>query len=71
MAQAILLKEVEGLGGAGEAIKKPRQYSNTYVKVSKVGSKAKVTTTAHYKTTKTKKRPRLQLAVRIWKPRLS
>lgn len=35
---------------------KPRQYSNTYVKVSKVGSKAKVTTTAHYKTTKTKKK---------------
>lgn len=34
---------------------KPRQYSNTTVKVSKVGSKAKVTTTAHYKTTKTKK----------------
>ena len=34
---------------------KQKQYSNTTVKVSKVGSKAKVTTTAHYKTTKTKK----------------
>ncbi|MGC2940353.1 MULTISPECIES: hypothetical protein [unclassified Brevibacterium] len=38
------------------SIKKPRQYSNTSVKVSKVGSKAKVTTIAHYKTTKTKKK---------------
>lgn len=32
---------------------KPRQYSWTDVKVSKVGAKAKITTTAHYKTTKT------------------
>ena len=38
------------------SISKPRQYSNTWVKVSKVGSKAKVETVAHYKTTKTKKR---------------
>lgn len=38
------------------SISKPRQYSNTVVKVSKVGAKAKVTTTAHYKTTKTKKK---------------
>lgn len=35
---------------------KPRQYSNTWVNVSKVGSKAKVETLAHYKTTKTKKK---------------
>ncbi|MFC0581163.1 hypothetical protein [Micrococcoides hystricis] len=35
---------------------KPRQYSNTYVKVSGVGSKAKVTTVAHYKTSKNRKR---------------
>lgn len=35
---------------------KPRQYSNTWVQVSKVGSKSKITTTAHYKTTKTKKK---------------
>lgn len=35
---------------------KPRQYSNTTVQVSKVGAKSKVTTTAHYKTTKTKKK---------------
>lgn len=35
---------------------KPRQYSNTWVNVSKVGAKAKITTTAHYKTTKTKKK---------------
>ncbi|MGO2862503.1 hypothetical protein ACH82I_06240 [Brevibacterium sp. GP-SGM9] len=35
---------------------KPRQYSNTWVNVSKVGSKAKITTTAHYKTTKTQKK---------------
>ena len=33
---------------------KPRQYSNTWVNVSKVGSKAKVETIAHYKTTKKK-----------------
>lgn len=35
---------------------KPRQYSNTWVDVSKVGAKAKVTTTAHYKSTTTKKK---------------
>lgn len=35
---------------------KPRQYSNTSVQVSKVGSKAKIQTVAHYKTTKTKKK---------------
>jgi hypothetical protein len=35
---------------------KPRQYSNTWVNVSKVGSKAKVETLAHYKTTKTRKK---------------
>lgn len=35
---------------------KPLQYSNTWVKVSKVGSKSKVETIAHYKTTKTKKK---------------
>lgn len=35
---------------------KPRQYSNTWVTVPKVGSKAKVETIAHYKTTKTKKK---------------
>ena len=35
---------------------KPRQYSNTWVNVSKVGPKAKVETIAHYKTTKTKKK---------------
>ena len=35
---------------------KPRQYSNTWVNVSKVGSKAKVTTKAHYKTTTTTKK---------------
>ncbi|WGP07101.1 hypothetical protein QFE97_04880 [Bacillus subtilis] len=34
---------------------KPRQYSNTWVHVSKVGSTAKVETLAHYKTTKTKR----------------
>lgn len=38
------------------SISQPRQYSNTWVEVSKVGSKAKVETVAHYKTTKTKKR---------------
>ncbi|WP_181274676.1 hypothetical protein [Brevibacterium oceani] len=38
------------------SISKPRQYSYTNVNVSKVGSKAKVTTTAHYKTTTTKKK---------------
>lgn len=34
---------------------KPRQYSNTYVRVSGVASKAKITTVAHYKTSKTRK----------------
>lgn len=34
---------------------KPKQYSTTTVKVSKLGAKVKVSTTAHYKTTKTKK----------------
>lgn len=38
------------------SVSQPRQYSNTWVEVSKVGSKAKVETVAHYKTTKTKKR---------------
>ena len=38
------------------SISKPRQYSYTNVNVSKVGSKAKVETLAHYKTTKTKKK---------------
>ena len=38
------------------SISRPSQYSNTWVEVSKVGSKAKVETVAHYKTTKTKKR---------------
>ncbi|MCU4296657.1 hypothetical protein D3I60_06125 [Brevibacterium permense] len=35
---------------------KPRQYSNTWVNVSKVGPNAKVETIAHYKTTKTMKK---------------
>lgn len=38
------------------SISKPKQYSWTTVKVSKLGAKAKVTTTAHYKTTKTTKK---------------
>lgn len=38
------------------SISKPRQYSYTNVNVSKVGSKAKVETLAHYKTAKTKKK---------------
>ena len=38
------------------SISKPRQYSYTNVNVSKGGSKAKVETLAHYKTTKTKKK---------------
>lgn len=37
------------------SISKPRQYAYTNVNVSEVGSKAKVTTIAHYKSTKATK----------------